>query len=229
MAEGQHTIHITPDEQIFFQAGFFKLNATIVFTWVVMAVLVIGSYLITRKLTSGTKIPRWQNLVETIVNGIRSQIADVAQQNPDPYLVYVGTLFIFILLSNIMGPIPIYEPPTGSLSLTAALAITTFLAVPYFGIRKRGVIGYLKNYTQPFFFMAPLHIISEFSRTLSLAVRLFGNIMSEAVIVAVLLTIVPFIFPIVMQLLGLLTGTIQAYIFAILTTVFIAAGTSGGH
>ena len=104
MHEEQHSIHITPDAQVFFEWGFFKLNATIVFTWFVMAVLVIGAYFITRKVTSSTKIPRWQNLLETILGGIRSQIADVAQQSPDPYLTYVGTLFIFILLSLESNP-----------------------------------------------------------------------------------------------------------------------------
>lgn len=226
---GEHTIEITPDAQVFFQWGFVKLNATIVFTWVVMAVLVIGSYLVTRRVTSSTKIPRWQNLLETILSALRSQIAAISEQDPSPYVVFVGTLFLFILTSNWMAPLPIYEPPTGSLSLTAALAISTFFAVPYFGIRKRGFVGYLKNYTQPFIFIAPMHIISEFSRTLSLAVRLFGNVMSEAVIVAVLLSIVPFVFPVVMEVLGLLTGAIQAYIFSVLATVYIAAGTSGGH
>lgn len=220
---------LTPDQVIFFQAGFFKLNATIVMTWVVMAVLVIGSIIVTRRLKSGPKISRWQNLLETIVSAIRQQIRDVSEQNPDPLLPFVGTLFLFIFVSNIMAPIPIYEAPTGSLSLTAALALTVFFAVPIYGIRARGIGGYLGNYTKPFFFMAPLHLISEFSRTVSLAVRLFGNVMSEGLIVALLLSIVPFFLPIVMEALGLLMGTIQAYIFAILTTVFIAAATSGEH
>lgn len=224
----EEPLHITPDLAVYWQSGFFKLNATIVMTWVVMAVLVIGSILITRRLTAGTKIPRWQNLLETVVNGIRGQIEAVAEQDATPYLPFVGTLFIFILLANIMAPIPIYESPTGSLSLTAALAILVFLAVPYFGIKKRG-FSYFSSYMKPVFFMAPLHIISEVSRTISLAVRLFGNVMSETMVVGVLLSIVPFVIPMVMELLGLLTGTIQAYIFATLTTVFIAAATSGEH
>jgi F-type H+-transporting ATPase subunit a len=222
-------IEITPDQAIFFEAGFFKLNATIVMTWVVMLVLVIGSILITRRLTSSTKIPRWQNLVETIMSALRNQIREISEQNPDPYVPFVGTLFLFILVSNVLAPIPIYEPPTGSLSLTAALSLSVFFAVPIFGIRARGFVGYLGNYTKPFFFMAPLHAISELSRTVSLAMRLFGNVMSEGLIVALLLSIVPFVLPVVMEALGLLMGTIQAYIFAILTTVYIAAGTSGGH
>lgn len=224
----EESLNITPDLAVYWQSGFFKLNATIVMTWVVMAILVIGSYLITRRLSSSTRVSRWQNLLETLVTGVRGQIEAVAEQDPTPYLPFVGTLFIFILFANIMAPIPIYESPTGSLSLTAGLAILVFLAVPYFGIKKRG-IHYFGSYVKPAFFMAPLHIISEVSRTISLAVRLFGNVMSETMVVGVLLSIVPFIVPMVMEVLGLLTGTIQAYIFATLTTVFIAAATSGEH
>ena len=148
-------IEITPDQAIFFEAGFFKLNATIVMTWVVMLVLVIGSILITRRLTSSTKIPRWQNLVETIMSALRNQIREISEQNPDPYVPFVGTLFLFILVSNVLAPIPIYEPPTGSLSLTAALSLSVFFAVPIFGIRARGFVGYLGNYTKPFFLWLP--------------------------------------------------------------------------
>jgi len=224
----EESLHITPDLTVYWQSGFFKLNATIVMTWVVMAILVIGSYLITRRLSTGTKVSGWQNLLETLVTGVRGQIQAVAEQDPSPYLPFVGTLFTFILFANIMAPIPIYESPTGSLSLTAGLALLVFLAVPYFGIRKRG-FHYFGSYVKPAFFMAPLHVISEISRTISLAVRLFGNVMSETMVVGVLLSIVPFVVPMVMEVLGLLTGTIQAYIFATLTTVFIAAGTSGEH
>ena len=226
---GEQGIQITPDAEVLFQWGFVKLTATIVLTWVVMAVLVLGSYLITRKVTSDTKISRWQNLLEVLVGAVRGQIRQISEQDPDPFLVYVGTLFLFILTANWMAPLPIYEPPTGSLSLTAALALCTFFAVPYFSIRKLGIGGYLKSYTQPFFFMAPINIISELSRTLSLAVRLYGNVMSETIIAAVLLTIVPLLVPMVMEILGLITGAIQAYIFAVLSMVYIAAGTSGEH
>jgi F-type H+-transporting ATPase subunit a len=105
------------------------------------------------------------------------------------------------------------------------LALCVFLAVPIFGIRKQGIVGYLKTYTQPTWIMLPFNIIGELSRTLALAVRLFGNMMSGAMIVAILLTITPFIFPIFMTALGLLTGMVQAYIFTILAGVYIAAAT----
>ncbi|MEJ2004939.1 MAG: F0F1 ATP synthase subunit A, partial [Cyclobacteriaceae bacterium] len=108
---------------------------------------------------------------------------------------------------------------------TAALAICVFLAVPLFGIMETGLAGYLKTYIEPTFFMLPFNIISELSRTLALAVRLFGNMMSGGLIVSILLSIAPLFFPVMMTVLGLITGVIQAYIFSILATVYIAAAT----
>lgn len=214
---------ISPDEIILFEWGWFKVNATILFTWLVMFLLTFGSWLVTRKLTSEGTLSRWQNLLEVLVTGLKGQIREVSRQEPGPYLPFVGTLFIFIAISNILAIIPGYIPPTSSLSTTAALAICVFIAVPIFGIANQGVMDYLRQYLQPTFFMLPFNIIGELSRTLALAVRLYGNMMSGTIIVAILLTITPLIFPIVMQVLGLLTGLIQAYIFAILAMVYIAS------
>jgi F-type H+-transporting ATPase subunit a len=214
---------INPDGIILFEWGWFQINATIFFTWLVMLFLTLGSWLITRKLTSEGTLSRWQNLLEVLVNGIKGQIYEVSRQEPGPYLPFVGTLFIFIAISNILAIIPGYIPPTSSLSTTAALAICVFIAVPVFGITNQGVMNYLRQYLQPTFFMLPFNIIGELSRTLALAVRLYGNMMSGTIIVAILLTITPLIFPVVMQVLGLLTGLIQAYIFAILAMVYIAS------
>jgi F-type H+-transporting ATPase subunit a len=216
-------MQLSPDETIFWQHGFFKLNATIVFTWVVMLVLVIGAKLITRKLTTEHERSRWQNLLEIVVTAIVAQIADVGLRNPKTYLSFLGTLFLFVATAAMCTIIPGYQPPTGSLSTTAALALCVLVAVPTFGIMDQGVAGYLKSYVQPTVIMLPFNLISEVSRTLALAVRLFGNMMSGAMIIAILLTITPFIFPIVMTLLGLLTGMVQAYIFSILAAVYIAA------
>lgn len=214
---------INPDGIILFEWGWFQINATIFFTWLVMLFLTLGSWLITRKLTSEGTLSRWQNLLEVLVDGIKGQIYEVSRQEPGPYLPFVGTLFIFIAISNILAIIPGYIPPTSSLSTTAALAICVFIAVPVFGITHQGVMNYLRQYLQPSFFMLPFNIIGELSRTLALAVRLYGNMMSGTIIVAILLTITPLIFPVVMQALGLLTGLIQAYIFAILAMVYIAS------
>ncbi len=214
---------INPDEIIFFQWNWFVINSTIFFTWLVMFLLTFGSWLITRNLTSKGPLSRWQNLLEVLITGIKGQIREVSRQEPGPYLPFIGTLFIYIAFSNILGIVPGFTPPTGSLSTTAALAISVFVAVPVFGIARQGILNYLQQYLQPTFFMLPFNIIGELSRTLALAVRLYGNIMSGTIIVAILLTITPLIFPVVMQALGLLTGLIQAYIFAILAMVYIAS------
>jgi F-type H+-transporting ATPase subunit a len=216
---------ISPDVVVLWEWHFLSLNLTIVFTWGIMAVLTLASWLVTRKLSTGTRISRWQNLLEVVVSGMRSQIRDVSQQEPDRYVPFIGTLFLFIAMSNLLTIIPGYVPPTGSLSTTAALAICVFVAVPLYGILDQGVGGYFKHYIRPTVFMLPFHVMGELSRTLALAVRLFGNIMSGTKIVAILLAITPLLFPIVMQALGLLTGLIQAYIFAVLAMVYIASAT----
>lgn len=218
-------MHLSPDEIIFWQYGVFKLNATIVFTWGLMLFLAIGSGLITRKLSTQLQRDRWQNLLEIIVTTIQQQIEEIGLNNPARYLGFLGTLFLFLAAASLFTVVPGYEPPTGSLSTTVALALCVFVAVPLFGIQEQGLGGYLRSYVQPTVVMLPFNLISEVSRTLALAVRLFGNMMSGAMIIAILLTITPFIFPIVMTLLGLLTGMVQAYIFSILAAVYIAAAT----
>lgn len=216
---------LSPDEIIFWQYGFLKLNATIVFTWGLMFVLTVGSKLITRKISTSLTRSRWQNLLEIVVTLTEKQIEEVGLAHPKKYLPFLGTLFLFVALAALCTIFPGYEPPTGSLSTTVALALCVFVAVPLFGIMERGFGGYLKSYVQPTVIMLPFNIISELSRTLALAVRLFGNMMSGAMIIGILLTITPFIFPVVMKALGLLTGMVQAYIFFILSTVYIAAAT----
>jgi F-type H+-transporting ATPase subunit a len=218
-------MHLSSDELILWQHGFFKLNVTIVTTWVLMLVMVVAAKLVTRNLEHRVDISRWQSLLEIIVVTIRNQIKEVGLHHPETYLGFLGTLFLFIALSNFCTIFPGYEPPTGSLSTTAALALSVFVAVPLFGIAESGLGAYLRSYTKPTIIMLPFNIISELSRTLAMAIRLFGNIMSGTMILAILLTITPFIFPIVMTLLGLLTGMVQAYIFSILATVYIAAAT----
>lgn len=218
-------MHLSPDQIILWQYGFIKLNATIVFTWGLMLVLVIGSKLITRNLSTELQRTRWQNLLEIIVTTIEKQIGEIGLSKPRHYLDFFGTLFLFVAFANLCTIIPGYEPPTGSLSTTTALAFCVLVAVPFFGIKDQGIGDYLKSYVEPTVIMLPFNIISEISRTLALAVRLFGNMMSGAMIIAILLTITPFIFPVVMTVLGLLTGMVQAYIFSVLAAVYIAAAT----
>jgi F-type H+-transporting ATPase subunit a len=220
---------ISPDHIVFWQWGPFAINATIALTWVVMALLTLISWLVTRRLSSTTELSRWQNLLEVLVLGIRDQIHDVSHQDPGRFLPFVGTLFLFIAMANLLNVVPGYMAPTGSLSTTTALAICVFVAVPLYGIAGEGPRSYLRHYVRPTWLMLPFNIIGEISRTVALAVRLYGNIMSGTVIVAILLGLTPYFFPIVMQLLGLLTGMIQAYIFAVLAMVYIASATTVHH
>ncbi|MBV6749230.1 F0F1 ATP synthase subunit A [Pseudomonas chlororaphis] len=218
-------MHLSPDDIVLWQYGLFKINATIAFTWGLMLVLTLGSYLVTRRLSKDLERSRWQNLLEMVVTGIVTQIGEVGLAQPRQYLGFLGTLFLFVGTASLFTIVPGYEPPTGSLSTTTALAVCVFIAVPLFGIAECGLREYLNAYLKPTIVMLPFNIVSELSRTLALAARLFGNMMSGTMILAILLTITPFLFPILMSALGLLTGMVQAYIFSILAAVYIAAAT----
>lgn len=222
-------MNMSPDDIELFRVGPIIVNVTIAGTWLVMAVLAIGSWVMTRRITSTADTPRWQHVLEVLVVGIQRQIREVSRQEPGMYLPFVGTLFLFIATSTLFSVVPGFTPSTASLSTTAALAACVFVAVPLFGIQQQGVGNYLRQYLQPSVFMLPFNIIGELSRTLALAVRLYGNMMSGTVIAAILLGFVPLFIPIVMQLFGLLTGMIQAYIFAILAMVYIASATKAHH
>ncbi len=218
-------MEITPDSIVYWQAGPIKISATLVFTWLVMALMVLASWLVTRRLTTDTTLSRGQNLLESIVEGIQEQIRDVTEQDPDRFLPFIGTLFLFIATCNVLTIVPGFHPPTGSLSTTAALALCVFVAVPVYGIATHGFFKYLKSYLSPSPFMLPMNVLGELTRTVALAIRLFGNIMSGSMIGAILLAVAPLFFPILMDALGLLIGLIQAYIFSILSLVFIASAT----
>jgi len=215
---------ISPDEVVYFQWGFVKINATLVYTWFIMAVLIVVSWLVTRRLTSSGKPGRWQNFLEAIVSITQNQIREVVHDEPKRYLPFIGTLFLFIVISNVLAVVPGFIAPTASLSSTAALALCVLIAVPVYGVMTIGVRQYLLNYVRPSPFMLPFNILGELSRTLALAVRLFGNMMSASKVGAILLAVIPLFFPVIMNALGLLTGVIQAYIFAILALVYIASG-----
>lgn len=219
-------MNLSLDQSIIFDVWGVPINATIFYTWIVMVILTVASILITRNLRPDVPPNRWRTALEVIVQGIQGQIEEIAPGPSRHLLYYAGTLFLFVAVSNLLLVVPGFEPPTSSLSTTTALAFSVLIAVPLFGINSRGLGGYLKTYLEPSFIMLPFNIISEFSRGISLAIRLYGNIMSGAVIAAILLTVAPFFFPVVMDVLGLLTGMIQAYIFAILATVYISSATA---
>lgn len=219
-------MELTPDNIIYAEWGWMTLNATLVFTWIAMGVLLMISWLATRGISADGPASRWQTAMETVVDMISGQIAEITRQEPRQFMPFIGTLFLFIATANLLGVVPGYWSPTGSLSTTAALATCVFVAVPIFGISKSGLGNYLRQYLQPSPLMLPFNIIGELSRTLAMAVRLFGNVMSGQMIVAILIAIVPLFFPIIMQLMGMLVGVIQAYIFAVLATVYIASAIS---
>ncbi|MFA5538397.1 MAG: F0F1 ATP synthase subunit A [Gemmobacter sp.] len=216
---------ITPDAIIHGHIGPVAIPATLVFTWIVMAILVLGSWSVTRNLSTEAAVPRGQLLLEIVLEGIRGQIRDMIDTDPDRYLPFIGTLFLFIFTSNVLSIVPGFHAPTGSLSTTTALALCVFAAVPVFGIMAQGWRGYLKSYLQPTPLMLPFNLISEITRTISLSIRLFGNMMSGGMIAAVALAIAPLFFPVIMNALGLLIGVIQSYIFSILALVYIATAT----
>ena len=218
-------MEISPDNIIYWQWGVVPFSATLIFSWIVMLFLIVCSWLITRNLKPGLKFSHWQNAVESIITVIQEQIKEASRQEPGKYLPFIATLFLFIVTSSVFSMIPGFLPPTASLSTTAALAFCVFVAVPFFGISSYGVRGYFRRYILPTPFMLPFNIIGEFSRTVALAIRLFGNIMSGSLTVAIIISIAPLFFPIIMQVLGLLIGIIQAYVFAILALVYIASAT----
>lgn len=218
-------MRLTPDEIVIFEWGALHVNATVAFTWLVMAFLVVTARLVTLRVTNSETPSRWQNLLEVLVAGMRDQIRQVSQQDPKRYLPFIGTLFLFIATSNMLAVVPGFLPPTGSISTTAALALCVLIAVPLYGIMDRGAFGYLRTYVQPTFLMLPFNILGEISRTVALAVRLYGNVMSGTILGALLISIIPFFVPVLMHLLGLLIGLIQAYIFAVLAMVYVAAAT----
>jgi F-type H+-transporting ATPase subunit a len=217
-------MELSPDAQVVAQLGPVAVTGTVLYTWVVMLLLVGASWLVTRDLQAGpSDLGRGQAALEALVELIRDQIRASMGHDPAPYLPFVGTLFLFISLSNLLGVVPGFEPPTGSLSTTVALALLVFVSVPFYGIRATGLRGYVRNYIEPTPIMLPFHLISEGSRTLALAVRLFGNVMSGQMIAAILLSIVPLFVPVLLQGLELVVGQVQAYIFAVLATVYIAS------
>ncbi len=169
------------------------------------------------------EIRPWQTVLESYVSWIRTTLAELFGEDPTPYVPLIGTLVAFIALSNLLGLVPRTRPPTADLATAVALALVVFFAVPYFGIRRHGFIGYLRKYAEPHPLLVPLNILGELTRTLALAVRLFGNIMSGQMVVATLVLVAGVLVPVPLMALGILTGLVQAYIFGILAAVYIAA------
>jgi F-type H+-transporting ATPase subunit a len=216
-------MNLSPDDTIVGHLWLLKINLTILTTWGILLFLTISAYLLTRKLVPDIHISQWQGFIEMLVLGIKKQIEEIGIRRVEPYVGFLGSLFIFLAASTLFSIIPSYRAPTSSLSTTTALALCVFLSVLGFGIAKKGFLEYFKDYLKPTVLMLPFNIISEFSRTFALAIRLFGNMMSGELLVSILVTLTPLLFPMIMNALGLLIGMVQAYIFTILATVYIAA------
>lgn len=205
-----------------FRVGPLAVATPVVVTWAIMVVLAGGSWLLTRQLSvhpSGR-----QAGLEVLVEAIETQIRDTMRAEPAPYLPLIGTLFLFIFTANWSSLVPGIEPPTAHIETDAALALIVFVAVAYFGIRSRGVVGYLATFAEPSFLMIPLNVVEPVTRTFSLVVRLFGNVMSGVFVVGIVLSLVGLLVPVPLMALDLLTGAVQAYIFSVLAMVFIAGG-----
>ena len=212
------------DGSVLARWGPFHLNSTLLMTWMVMLVLTLLAWAGTRRLSVDSP-SRLQGALEALVGVLRQQVREVLACDPDPYLPFLGGLFLFISTSALLTLVPGFHAPTASLSTTGALAVCVLVAVPVYGIARQGPWGYLRGDFRPNPLMFPVHVLGEATRTLALAVRLFGNLMSHEKVIAILLAVTPLFFPIVMQALGLLIGLIQAYIFAVLAMVYIASAT----
>lgn len=204
---------ITP--QVVFYLFGLPITDTVVSTWVMMLIIIVLAVLIKFFKPSAGE---W--LIEFINNIVSSVMP--ADQNPNNFLFVLGSLAIFLLFANIFSILPMMVSPTANINTTIALAVVVFFAVHLYGIREKGLWGYIKDFANPIFIL-PLEIVSQFSRTLSLAVRLFGNILSTDLIVAIVFALIPFIVPLPLAALGMLTGVLQAYIFLVLASLYIAS------
>jgi F-type H+-transporting ATPase subunit a len=219
-------VELSPDQSVLWRWGAATINETIVFTWTAIALLALLAWLFARNLSSAPPLSRRQIFLETIIDYMNKEISEIARRDPGPYLPFSGTLFLFLSISSLLGVVPGYISPTSSLSTTAALAICVFLAVPFYGILQQGASSYFRRYLHPTPLMLPFNIIGEVSRTVALAVRLFGNMMSQTLLLAVIVSLAPLFLPVIMNFFGLLIGQIQAYIFAVLATVYIVSASS---
>lgn len=201
--------------QVIFYLFGLPITDTVVSTWVMMVIIIVASFFISKyKPTAGEMIVE---MINNIVSSVMPEDIDVSK-----YLTILGTLAIFLALANIFSIFPLMVSPTANINTTTALAIVVFFAVHFYGIRDKGLWQYLKDFANPIFIL-PLEIVSQFSRTLSLAIRLFGNVLSTDLIVAIVFSLIPFLVPLPLAALGMLTGVLQAYIFLVLASLYIAS------
>jgi F-type H+-transporting ATPase subunit a len=209
-----------------FTVGPVPITEPVVVTWGLMTALTLAGWLATRSLT--LRPSRYQAVIELVVGAIEDQVQSTIRIAPKVYVPIIGTLFLFILTANWSSLVPGVEPPTAHIETDAALGLIVFFAIIYFGIRARGFGGYLKTFAEPSIVMVPLNVVETFTRTFSLIVRLFGNVMSGVFIIGIILSLAGLLVPIPLMALELLVGAIQAYIFTVLAMVFIGGAVSEG-
>jgi len=209
-----------------FHLGPVPITQPVVATWVIMALMMLGSIFLTARLK--LRPGKVQAFAEMVTGAIDGQVGDVMRADPSPYRALIGTIFLFVFIANWSGALPGVEPPTAHIETDAALALIVFGATLYHGVRCNGVLGYLKTFAEPSWLMIPLNLIEQITRTFSLFVRLFGNVMSGVFVIAIMLSLAGLLVPIPLMALDLLTGAVQAYIFAILACVFIGASINEG-
>jgi F-type H+-transporting ATPase subunit a len=210
---------------VVFRIGPIPIARPVVTTWGIMVLMALGSRLATRRLRVHPDLP--QTALEALILAVCGQIEEVMRRDCGPFLPLLGTLFLYLCAANLSGVVPGVRAPTAGLETPAALATIVFLAVHYFGVRSRGVLGYLASFAQPKLIMLPLNIVSAVTRTFSLMVRLFGNIMSGEFLIALVVALAGLIVPIPLMALEILVAIVQAYIFTVLAAVFIGAAVGG--
>ena len=211
--------------EVAFRLGPVPVSVPVVTTWVIMALIVGCCFVALRR--PAIDAGGLQSALEIVVETIDTQLRGIIRRDASPYLPLIGTLFIYVVVANLAAVVPGVKPPTGHIETPAALAVIVFLSAHYFGIRARGPVGYLKRYARPSLLLLPLNVLSEITRTFSLMIRLFGNMMSHEVVIAIVVLLAGLLLPVPFMLLGVLIGIIQAYIFAILAAVFIGAAVEG--
>jgi F-type H+-transporting ATPase subunit a len=211
-----------------FYLGPLPITRPVATTWAIMLVLTLGSWLATRQLRL-QRPGRVQAAVELLVTAVMAQIEDVTRKDGRPLLPLIGATFVFLAAANLSGVLPGVEAPTGKLETPAALAVVVFFSVHYFGLRAKGARGYLMTFAKPKLIMLPLNIVSEVTRTFSLMVRLFGNVMSGEFVIGLVVALAGLFAPIPLMALEVLVGLVQAYIFTVLATVFIGAAAGDGE
>ena len=209
------------EQDVVFSPFGVPITSTVVTTWAMVAVLSAVAIVAGRRIRE--RPSGWQSVAEWGTRALTGMIEETTGRAGWPFLPLVASLGIFIVVANALPMLPFVEAPTADVNTPVALALLVFCASPYYGIRELGLLGYLRKFAEPVPFLVPINILHYVSRTFSLAIRLFGNMISHQLIVAIILLILPLVVPVILEVFGLFIGILQAYIFIVLTTVYLGA------